>query len=904
MKKRVELTEARRQEAKQAKQKKQDRRLFKQQAQRLFDLIDKYGHRPLRLHVWSDNVHSSSGGHQMETEEGGEDQDEKEEDLDEDNEDDKKLEKNSGTRKKKGRPRNFFANRETPKKVHPRSKEAASPMQHEEGNQVPLCFMSQFFLEKYGVCSHKKGAGGLHENYLEPLKSLASVVNDEKTLNDAMTAAQTSIREDSPDMPPNMMEFLRYKCLEEVVWTVGGEGTSAKKSDALLQQLNQNETTTLASIVYVVAGDKLVFDRYREGVFMNERDILLALGGHDDLGRRRISVGSESEAHGTLHKLPGSILEHTLTFLPDLAVAVCCCVCKDWNNEIGKASPNLWQELLDRRKWPCPVGNDQSVSSFRKMFIGHYTAKRNVDAIRLAMTALTTRKVQLEREMCYQDFSTRKQTPSVGNECVTVQIWSEGRILVGYRLDCSLRLFEAAPKPSNEKMCKEIVYQRLDPYAHTKRRHCLLLDVVLDDESIGSLCQVTNNGKPQHILIVVNREEFLLGDNSTVIDKGAQPEEMDRNIIDIGEAMINYVLTSDTADHRQLQLFDFLQDRGDLEDVEVLASERIIACGSGRFMVEVSISIPSHDDGEDENPMRLIDRKLVIFSASIGAIVWVGDSCDLSSVFPTREQPITLTGVRRILPGDYRATCNFLVASSTSPSLSVGSIDPSGNVMTPSLLAGSLAAWAEIVADEWQSVREPYRLVLLGHDYAIAADRLEKSIGEGVLVFEKKTIVSLYPLYRQDGKPLYRSIELANITVQRMALLGDDHLCLVCREFGDFVHVDAAEGVQQMNMVPQTACMIIIHVSSCQEIYRTDAGFDTFLSLPILASSNGNSTIGCALNWSGISITGDDVRHMKVSHTKSDHLKDTKKKKKISSKPGNAKGRKKDGFNRGMSSRG
>ena len=899
----MELTEARRQEAKQAKQKKQDRRLFKQQAQKLFDLIDKYGHRPLRLHVWSDDVPPSGGGPQMESEDGGEEENEYEEDQDEDNADDKKLEKKSVTRKKKGRPRNFFANRETPKKVHPRSKEVASPMQHEEANQAPLCFMSQFFLEKYSVSSHKKGGGGLHENYLEPLKSLASVVDDENALNEAMTAAQSSLREDAPDMPPNTMEFLQYKFLEAVEPKSSIEGTSTKISDALLQQLNQNETTTLASIVYIVVGDKLIFDRYRDGVFMNERDVLMALGGHDDLGRRRISVGSESEAHGTLHKLPGSILEHTLTFLPDSAVAVCSFVCKDWNNEIGKASPNLWQEMLHRRRWPCPVGKDLSVSSFRKMFIDHYTAKRNVDAVRLAMTALTTRKAQPEREMCYQDFSTRKQTPSVGNDCVTVQVWSENRILVGYRLDCSLRLFEAATRSSNEKLCKEIVYQRLDPYAHTKRRHCLLLDVVLDDESIGSLCQVSNNGRPQHILIVVNREEFLLGDNSTIMDKGAQPDEMDRNIIDIGEAMINYVLTSDTADHRQLQLFDFLQDRGDLEDVEVLASERIVACGSGRFMVEVSISIPSHDDGEDENPMQLIDRKLVLFSASIGAIVWVGDSCD-SSVFPTREQPMTLIGVRRILPGDHRSTCNFLVASSTSPSLSVGSIDPLGNIMSPSLLGGSLTVWAEILTDGWQSVREPYRLVLLGHDHAIAADRLEKSIGEGVLVFEKKTIVSFYPLYRQEDKPLYRSIELANITVQRMALLGDDHLCLVCREFGDFVHVDAAEGVQQMNMVPQTACMIIIHVSSCQEIYRTDAGFDTNLSLPMLASSNNNSTIGCALNWSGISITGDDVRHMKVSHTKSEHLKEAKKKKKISGKPGNAKGRKKDGFNRGMSSRG
>jgi hypothetical protein len=317
------------------------------------------------------------------------------------------------------------------------------------------------------------------------------------------------------------------------------------------------------------------------------------------------------------------------------------------------------------------------------------------------------------------------------------------------------------------------------------------------------------------------------------------------------------------------------------------------------------------DDDDDETAIRLIDRKLVLFSSSIGAIIWVGDSCYPSSDFPTTKRPMTLIGLRRTLPGDYRSTCFFLVASSISPSLAVGSIDSSGTITNPSLLDGSLVVRNDILTDDWQIMTEPYRLVLLGHEYAIAADQLERSMGEAVFVFEKKSIISFYPLHQQDGAPLYRSMELANITVLHMALLGDDHLCLVCREFGDFVHVDATEGVQQMAMVPQTACMIIIHVATCQEIYRADAGFDSFtnnhISVPILASSNSNSTIGCALNWSGISITGDDVRSMNVSNTKPEQGKEPKKKKKASrpgTKPGNAKGRKKDAFARGMSSRG
>jgi hypothetical protein len=884
--KRVERTEARRQEAKQAKQKKQDRRLFKQQAQRLFDIIDKHGHRPLRLHVWSDVVTSSSGPNLGSDDEGGKDADGK---------------------KKKGRHRSNSSAGETPKKAHPRSKETAPPMHLDDDDEAPLSCMSYFFHARCTGNSQKKSGGCMYEHCVEPLKTLASLVKDETARSDAMNAALASMREDALEMSPNAMELLNYKCIETTELPFGAEDASAASmSEDLVQKLNQNDTN-LANLVYVVAGDKLIFDRHRDGVFMNERDMLLALGGHDDLGRRRISVGSESEAHGTLHKLPGSILEHTLLFLPDSAVAICSLVCKDWNNEIGKASPHLWQQLLGRKKWPFPLDRDQNLEAVRKMFIDHYTARRDVDAIRLALIALASRKIQLEHEMCYQDFSTRKQAPAQGNDCVSVQVWSANRVLVGYRADCSLRLFEAIPKSSKEKFCKELVYQRLDPYKNTKRRRCTLLDTVLDDESIGSLCKVSNDGKPQHLLIVVSREEFLLGENSALMDKGAQPEEMDLHVIDIGEAMINYVLTSDTADHRQLQLLDFLQDRGEIEEVEVLASEKIIACGSGRFMVEVSISIPSHDgmDGEDnENALRLIDRKLVLFSAALGAIVWVGESCYPMAGIPTREHPITLVGVRRTLAGDYRSTCNFLVASAVSPSLSVGSVDPVGTVITPSLLSDSLVVWNVALTEGWALVPVPHRLVLISVEYAIAADQLEKDMGGGI--FERKSIVSFYPLYQQDCTLPYHSIELARIAVLRMVLLGEEHLCLACREYGDFVHVDAAGGVEQMTMVPQTVCMIVIHVPTRHEIYRTDAGFSTNddFTAPIFASSHNNSTIGCALNWSGISITGDDVRHMKVSNAKPEQAKETRKKKKASKAVANAKGRKKDGFARGMSSRG
>lgn len=896
--KRVERTEARRQEAKQAKQKKQDRRLFKQHAQKLLHLLDKHvgnQHRPLRLHVWTDTV--SSNGPLLLLGEG---------DFDDDG---------GGAKKKKGRARsNSNAGEATPKKVHPRSKEAASAMNNsnnaEEEGRAPLSCMSHFFLDKCSSGGIKKGGGGCrYKHYSPPFKTLASIVKNDEELKVAMSASAEALPEELVEAEPNAMEMLQYNCID--IKQHSADGDPMGISDEIVQELSKSDIK-VANIVYAVVNDILIYDRCREGVFLNERDILFAIAGHDELGKRRISVGNDEEAAGTLTKLPGSILEHTLTYLTDSAVAACSSVCKDWHNEIGQASPNLWRHLLERRNWPLPNGPDQSQQAFRESFVQNYTVMRDMNSIKLAMTAFTTRKVQPEREMCYQEFASRKQSPSEPNACVSVQVWSPNRVLVAYSQDCSLRLFEAVPKLRGEKQCKELIYQRFDPYKNTKRRHCKLLSMVLDDECIGSLCHVDADSEDgeAYILVVVNREEFLLGESSAVADKGGHSEDLALNVIDIGEATINYFLSTETVDHRQLQLMDFLQDGGDISEIEVLTSGSLVACGNGRFLVEVSISIPSdnvavnddHDD--DDRPMRLLDRKLVLFSAGVGAIIWVCDSADSGSSLQPRAQEMTLTFLRRILPGEYRPTCKVLLASPTTPDLRVCSVDPSGNVQSPILLEGPLLVRNEILKDSWGLIARPQRLVVLTGGYAIAADGLEKDFGEGVR--ERKTVLSFYPLHSGGVDELSHTIELYRVQALRLVNIRDNHVIVVCREYGDFIHVDAADGVR-MAIVPQSACLIVIDISSKTEIYRTSAGVDNFdddyIDVPVLSVDN-DSTIGCALSWHGISITGDDVRNMDASSLKNKDSQPNSAKKKKNKLVGTAKGRRKDGFARGMSLRG
>lgn len=134
-------------------------------------------------------------------------------------------------------------------------------------------------------------------------------------------------------------------------------------------------------------------------------------------------------------------------------------------------------------------------------------------------------------------------------------------------------------------------------------------------------------------------------------------------------------------------------------------------------------------------------------------------------------------------------------------------------------------------------------------------------------------------------------------------------------------------GVPAMSVVPKSMCLILVHISSWTEIARsTVVGLEApedqdLFKIPVVVAStrhpatdrqglNGGfegtkTIIGCALGWNGISMTGDEVRQVDISQSRNQFAIDSPmKKKKKSSKKGMAKGRKKDGFARGMSGRG
>jgi hypothetical protein len=183
-------------------------------------------------------------------------------------------------------------------------------------------------------------------------------------------------------------------------------------------------------------------------------------------------------------------------------------------------------------------------------------------------------------------------------------------------------LYDGSIKPPRPP--KVLLKANLDPYSHTKKRSITVTAAALDDTTIGLLAQVRSVHVETitSILILKQRDAFLLNDDDDNVDDDG---ENGTHVIDIHEALLHYLLSLDVADHRMLQLMDFLQTHA-FGEVQIVASPALAACGHGRFLIHVHIWIPTNEPGMDPAMMMMIDRRLVLFSAD--AVLWMGDSDD------------------------------------------------------------------------------------------------------------------------------------------------------------------------------------------------------------------------------------------------------------------------------------
>jgi hypothetical protein len=896
---RVEIAEKIRTTAKNKKQRSEDKKLYKVMVKKLMGLLDRHRD-PLRkikgrdgshrrtLHIWTDTLAADSspptdlhqpdegptnGSKQRKPRSGSVDSDE-------------------GNGGKKG----YIAEKRlSKKKAHPRSHQAAPIDTTEHTSQyddLVLC-KPHFFAGKCRQHHGPKGGGGCRRmHYTIPqYKTLNTICSGDKndSKDDNKSAReQVSLSEEAVPLEedPDAMEMIYYSShilansddkdhdKEEGEEKVNKE---TAVSDALNEAL-AGKGLGMASIVYVALDGVLIFDRYRKGVLLSDQDFLVtAVGG----GFRNAS--GASEGNGAFDpNLPGQVLEYILTFLPDNAVSVASQVCKAWHHEIGRNSPNLWRHMLERREWPLPeIDHDpeptrESIEMtqrlFREAFLGHYSVIRDVSAIQSAMGGLMMKRAVDKKEMSYQDFSTRKSAPSNPNACVSVQVWGPNRILAAYGDDCSLRLFATVPKMgSDESLCRELVCQRIDPYRNTKKRSCQIVAVGLDEEVVGSLCHVMEDGvdAESSMLVILSRDDFLQGSSGA-----GDSDAANLSVIDIGEAVINYLLSlDDDLEDQFVPMLNFLAEGGDSGEMEVLVSQTMAACGHGRFMLEVSISVPVLDlDDEDDGEITLqqLDRKLVLFSAGIGAIVWMGESQPLTHDPRPRNEDMTLTCVRRPHPGGSRASCHIAVACATSPVIMVSEIEPNGPVQSAELLDGSELVRSEILEEGWEMSTSHFRPVLITASDVVAADTMYREVENRGNEF--RSVISFYPRYKGADDDLYSTLSIpGNMEIIRMSTFRDEHVVAICREstLSSTEQIDVEDRGGQWfagNMeaaAHKAVHAVIIHVPSRREIARFQLMDDVFnfSFVPLITMTN-DDTIGVGVSWRGVIMTGSDVRSL------------------------------------------
>ena len=447
----------------------------------------------------------------------------------------------------------------------------------------------------------------------------------------------------------------------------------------------------------------------------------------------------------------------------------------------------------------------------------------------------------------------------------------------------------------------------------------------IDDDVIGCLCHIMKDaeGKEAYILTVTRRDDFLCAAGDANQLGGASLEDGSLHVINVGEAVLNYLVSCEEVDHRLLRLFDFLSDGGDILDVEVIVSQSIQACGYGRFLLEVAISVPSleFEVEDDDDVMILLDRKLILFSAGAAAIVWMGDCNPTDELLP-RHDDVSMASFSQLRPGERRATCSLAFVSSASHMISSAEVDASGQMQSPRLVEASAVVRSELLQDNWQLHNAHHRPLVITSTDIVTVDSLFHEVGGGKKV--NKSVLSFYPRFTHGISYATLTVE-GNCQAIRMESTHDDYVVVLCRvdrsDPNTGEDIDAIDGEwfgrdapADESSSPRTIDAIVIHVPSRKEIHRVclmeqeqSSDIPNNFDIPIIFSpyGSGSNTVGVGLGWKGIVMTGTDVRDIgcRPLHIVPENVPRTGRKQK-KKKRQQGKGGKKDGFARGMSLRG
>mmetsp|Transcript_522 Transcript_522/g.760 ORF Transcript_522/g.760 Transcript_522/m.760 type:complete len:1014 (+) Transcript_522:78-3119(+) len=894
------------------------------------------------------------------------------------------------------------------RKAHPRQGLKHSHAVQDEAtiakDELHLC-SHHFF---YNKCAGAGGGGGRGKNRGNKAAAACKLHHSsdptlafalkEVSNADGHIASSAEAAELSEDGAMNMLWYL--SAAEEK-----DETNDSKAMNEVLQGRLSRNKIGAASIMYVVWGNNLIYDRNRGGL-QEETGAGYNIDGTglpcrkegelvSKQRRRNGRSRGESQGHGDYDAngenniplyFPGSVLETILIYLPDTYTASLPLACRSWHAEIGQSSPNLWRQLLLRRKLPLPRNTDltkegtESMSDqecprdvWRDAFISHYEAIRDVRAISELVARTYSGQTQLEssapNDACMMKYFSNPGAPDESSGSATsVKVWGDGKVLVSYKDDCTLRLFEAVSS-GGSLGCRQTVSVIASPEPKSKRGRWFLTGMNLDEQYVCCFClpdmsPLDDGTVRSPFMLILNREDILCASGGESRNRSNELEEESILCVNLREELVNYLMKEgwvdlvDTAGDREDDFIDYVENE-DHSYLKLMSgtclSSDIVACGRGRFLFSVTFALWDEDGSSDE----VLAYRLFLYSVNDRKVIWStnisqfqGDPNAVpgprifgAATSCTRQSSSVLVPFRAILtfPDSPRTALVEILKDGRVNYRGAYDLDSHHMV-----LEEEVRGWGDFSEGDQQDGRNyessaPYRAAVITSSTTVVAHNVRITLGgtirrRAVLTFSSNkeddgTAVDLAATASALTLPVTGECEVACIQTIR-----SNHIILLCRTHatrsqprGDINHDEANNddngddeaqiGGEWFGITDnengdddastsgdEAQCIFLIHALSQTVIgqYRLPAYEEYAPEHPCLYLCSLRNTIALEIEEEGLIIGGRGVRNVLYNDISASKPDEesSTKAKKKKRLASQAKGRNKDGFARGMSVRG
>ena len=655
----------------------------------------------------------------------------------------------------------------------------------------------------------------------------------------------------------------------------------------LLQTYFVSQKTAIGSIMYAVYDQTLIFDRYQGGLLLNTK----VRENFFERDKKNCLINSSSPMK--TNEFDAIILEHIVSFLPNEAAGVLPLVSKSWHLEIGVSSPGLWKDLLYRNNWPLMKEEGGSTTHmvsardhYRNLFLGHYGIIRNIDHMNQGglFEYMNINDNATTHGAILKFNSSESKRKGAYHLCA----WDEKSVIVANRHECTLSLYEAKESENGPK-CRKSVEVRVAPFPHSKKTICELNFINLDEGIVS--CVFNVNGLANYIT-AISRDDLLStsGSPSVQYDGGLETE---LKMFDMNEKIAEYCESHMDADFLTGDLLLYLQGGGDFKEFGLSINGQC-ECGKGRFLLKAWICIPGDDDVWIETI-----RVAILFSVPHSSIMTVEV---LAESLGNRQADLVLTSY---IPKRRQLPTTIICTSNDSPKVIMFQVDTKTDKVVISTLRDELLISSMFMGDLEPSLSP--RLSLVTENEIILVDVISPLDEDGDIEQSK---ITLSFLSIQDGTHNLNDVTTLDLEgegehLKRTAYQSRLRGLRVRSVHGSGDHIILIYTfVSQEPMPKEHSGLIAVHIPSRREAYACLLG-DDLESPELLICKPKDETMLSFINDQGIFLTSRSIR-VGSSVAEVDEEKEGKatKKPKKKKQRGAAKGRKKDGFARGMSVRG